>query len=86
MSELAHEARTDADLYQGLYRAVLSPNLHERQMRAAYVGVYKTAIRMGLTETAARSHAARAERRIDHKTRAGLTRRQELTGLGGRVL
>lgn len=69
MIDVAAETR---ELYEGKYRHVLSPNLHERQMRAAYVGVYKQALAMGLAEVAARSHAARIERRLDHQIRTGL--------------
>lgn len=58
-------------LYEGLYRHVLDPSLHERQMRAAYLRVYITALRMGLAEVAARHHARRTERQIDADVRSG---------------
>ena len=85
MSQLAHDV-TREDLYQGLYAGVLAPTLHERQMRAAYVGVYETAIRMGLAEVAARAHAARIEKRMDFRIRAGIEPAIVPTPMGGRVL
>lgn len=68
---LESQAASVPEEHLGLYRHDLAPNLHQRQMRAAYLRVYATAIRMGLAEVAARSHAARVERKLDRDVRSG---------------